>query len=153
MSKGSYQGNKLLLDTSFLLPILGFDTSKRVIEAFPKLRGYELYYSDLSILEALWKIVKIIRGTEEEIKRVAEGVASIKESMKKAPINEEAVKKAMEMYMLGHRDMIDNILYATALTQGLRLLTVDAALREFVTSKGLPAHAIAFPEELGREKR
>ncbi len=46
-------GNKLLLDTSFLLPILGFETSDRVMNAFNRLHSYELYYNDISILATL----------------------------------------------------------------------------------------------------
>ncbi len=153
MSRESYQKNKILLDTSFLLPILGFDTSERIIKAFPKLRDYELHYSDLSILEALWKIVKKIRGTEEEISRVVEGIASIIESIKSAPITEGAVKDAINMYLEGHRDLIDNLLYATALAHGLKFLTVDATLKEFVETVGLPTDIIVFPEELSKEKR
>lgn len=33
--------------------------------------------------------------------------------------------------------MIDNILYAVSLHNSLRFLTLDEALREFITSKGL----------------
>jgi predicted nucleic acid-binding protein len=52
---------RILLDTSFTLPFLGFKTSEVVMKALPRLRGHELYYSDLSILEALWKIVKVVK--------------------------------------------------------------------------------------------
>ncbi len=148
MSRRNSQGSKLLLDTSFLLPILGFDTSERIIKAFLKLKGYELYYSDLSILEALWKIIKKIKGTKEEVDRVKEGIVAIRETMKKSVINEEAAQKAMEMYLLGHKDMVDNLLYSIALTQGLKLLTVDTRLLRFVKGKKLPTHPIIFPEEL-----
>ena len=148
MNRKSSRRNKLLLDTPFLLPTLGFETSKRIINALPKLRKYELYYSDLSILEALWKIIKKIRGTEEEIKRIKEGIAAIRETMNTVTISEEAVQKAIEMYLLGHRDMVDNLLYSIALTQELKLLTIDTKLLRFVKNKKFPAHPIALPEEL-----
>jgi len=51
-------GLRVILDTSFLLPFLGIRTDEPVMEALPRLRGHELYYSELSVLEALWKIVK-----------------------------------------------------------------------------------------------
>lgn len=38
---------------------------------------------------------------------------------------------------MGHRDMIDNILYALSVHHSLRFLTLDDTLREFITSKGL----------------
>ncbi len=148
MSRRSYPSEGLLLDTSFILPILGFETSERVMAAFHRLGGYELYYNDVSILEALWKIAKTIGGTEEEIARIAEGVKAIKESLKYASIDEEAIRNAIYMYRLGHRDMIDNLLYSIAVSRSLRLLTVDSDLVEFVARHGLPRDALAMPEEL-----
>jgi len=44
---------RILPDISFTLPFLGFRTSEAVAKALPRLRGHELYYSDLSVLEAL----------------------------------------------------------------------------------------------------
>jgi len=43
---------KVLLDTSLLLPTLGIDVVK-ADKILKKLRDYELYYSDFSILECL----------------------------------------------------------------------------------------------------
>jgi len=53
VSRRSFQGDgrRLLLDTSFLLPILGFETSNTLMRAFEKLNLYTLYYTDLSLLE------------------------------------------------------------------------------------------------------
>jgi predicted nucleic acid-binding protein len=116
--------------------------------AFHRLRDYELYYNDISILEALWKIVKTIRGAEEEIARIVEGVRAVRESLKYAPIDEEALRNALYMYRLGHSDMIDNLLYSIAVSRSLRLLTVDRDLVEFVARHGLPRDALATPEEL-----
>ncbi|MCE4613471.1 MAG: PIN domain-containing protein [Desulfurococcales archaeon] len=151
MSKKGFQGedNKLLLDTSFLLPILGFETSGRIMRAFRKLGRYELYYSDLSILEALWKILKVVRGLDEEVSRIEEGVTAIKETMKHAPVDGEAVRSAIRMYMMGHRDMIDNLLLSIAASRGLKLLTVDEDLIDFAKRHGLARDAIAAPEDLG----
>ena len=39
--------------------------------------------------------------------------------------------------MLGHKDMIDNILYATSSSLNLKLLTLDTELKEFIHVKGL----------------
>ena len=146
--KNSHKNKGLLLDTSFLLPILGFKTSERIMKVFPRLDKYELYYNDLSILEALWKIVKKIRGAEEEIERIAEGIKAINETLKHVSINEKAVRKAIEMYQLGHRDLIDNLLYSTALYNGIKLLTIDTKLIEFIEENKLPKHAIITPEEI-----
>jgi len=61
MSRKDSQVNKILLDTSFLLPILGFETASDMMKAFEKLDTYILCYNEISILEALWKIVKVIK--------------------------------------------------------------------------------------------
>ena len=146
--RDSLRAEGILLDTSFLLPILGFETSDRVLAAFKRISPYELYYNDISILEALWKIVKIIRGTREELSRIEEGIRAINEYMRYAQINGEALKNAIYMYRLGHRDMIDNILYSIALSKGLKLLTVDEELSAFVAKHRLPKDVIITPEDL-----
>ena len=149
MNRKNSPGNKkLLLDTSFLLPTLGFETSDRIMKAIPKLVNYELYYSGLSILEALWKITKKIKGTDDEIQRIADGVEAINETMKPIIIDNEAVKNSIKMYLLGHRDMIDNLLYSIALSNKIKLLTIDTKLIEFVTKHKLPSHYIIEPENL-----
>jgi predicted nucleic acid-binding protein len=146
--KRSRDNDKLLLDTSFLLPILGFKTSDRIMKAFTKLRNHTIYYSDLSLLEALWKIVKKIKGINEEIERIREGIVAIMNTFNHVMINEDSIEYAVKMYMLGHRDMIDNLLYATALSNNMRLLTVDKELIEFIEKQGLPRSNIIEPEEL-----
>ena len=145
--KSSSRNNEILLDTSFLLPILGFETSRRVMKAFQRLGSYNLYYNDISVLEALWKIVKIIEGTEEQISRIEEGIRAIRDTMKYVFIDEEVLKNAIYMYKLGHRDMIDNLLYSIAISRELKLLTVDEDLIKFIEKHNLPKNIIT-PEEL-----
>ncbi|MCD6509714.1 MAG: PIN domain-containing protein [Thermoprotei archaeon] len=148
MSRKSSPNIKILLDTSFLLPILGFETSHEVMSAFQKLYAHTLYYNDISILEALWKIVKVIKGEESEIKRILEGIIAIRNTMEYAPISEKAIENSINMYKLGHRDMIDNLLYSIALSEGLRLLTVDKELINFIEEHGFPKQYILTLEEL-----
>ena len=138
----------MLLDTSFLLPILGFETSSRVMRAFQRFNSYELYYNDISVLEALWKIAKTIKGSEEELSRIEEGIRALRDTVRYASIDERAVKNAVHMYRLGHRDMVDNLLYSIATSKRLKLLTVDDRLVEFVKRHGLPRNNSATPEEL-----
>jgi hypothetical protein len=45
--------------------------------------------------------------------------------------------EALSLYRMGHNDMIDNILYSVSLHHNLRFLSLDDALREFITRKGL----------------
>ncbi len=147
--KNSIRSNrKLLLDTSFLLPVLGFETLDEIMKIFHKLKSYEIHYNEISILEALWKIVKEIKGEEEEISRIMDGIKAIRETIKHTPIDDKAVSNAILMYQLGHRDMIDNLLYSIALSRKLTLLTVDKKLIEFVKEHNLPKNNIITPKEL-----
>ncbi len=146
--KNSQDNSKLLIDTSFLLPVLGFETSNRVMTAFRKLSSYELYYNDISILEALWKIVKIVKGLSEELSRIEEGIIAIKETMRYAPVDEEAVRSAIHMYKLGHRDMVDNLLLSIAISRKLGFLTVDENLIDFANKHKLAKDVIVTPEDL-----
>jgi len=118
------------------------------MRAFHKLSSYELYYNDVSILEALWKIVKIVEGAEEQLLRIGEGIRAIRETVKYASIDEEAIKNAIYMYKLGHKDMVDNLLYSIAVSKKLKLLTVDSDLIKFIEKHGLPKDNIVMPEEL-----
>jgi len=118
------------------------------MEAFHKLGFYELYYSDISLLEALWKIVKTIRGSEEEITRIKEGIRALRSTAKHVNVEEEAVENAINMYKLGHRDMIDNLLYSIAKTEKLKLLTTDKNLIEFIEKHKHPKENIIHPKEL-----
>ncbi len=68
--------------------------------------------------------------------------------MRHAPLTGKAVEQAVKMYMLGHKDMVDNLLYSTALVNSLTLLTVDEKLVRFVEEKGLPRDSLATPEEI-----
>ena len=59
----------------------------------------------------------------------------------------EIFKEAFKLYRLGHKDMIDNILYASAVSLGLLLLTFDDQLKEFVLGKQLKDIFVS-PEDL-----
>jgi len=149
---------KILLDTSFLLPFIGFRTDEAVMNSIEKLRGYRVYFSEISILEALWKIVKKIReassgeGYSDKnhvVEAVVEGVRVIRRDFNKAEITEKAVREAVKLYLLGHRDLVDNILYGIAVTQGdMRFLTIDEKLKDFVKSRNLETRVFIEPADL-----
>ncbi len=148
MNRRNSQNNKLLLDTSFLLPILGFETSKTIMDTFQKLDKYVLYYNDVSILEALWKIVKKINGSEEEIMRIIEGIKAIRNTMNIIIINKESIKETISMYNLGHKDIVDNLLYSLAKANKLKLLTVDRELIKFIDKHKFQGENIITPEKI-----
>ena len=73
-----------------------------------------------------------LEPTKLGLRSIIEGRRYIKTSEDSRVFNE-----ALGLYRMGHRNMIDNILYAVSLHSSLRFLTVDNTLREFITSKGL----------------
>jgi predicted nucleic acid-binding protein len=149
---------KILLDTSFLLPFIGFRTDEAVMNSIEKLRGYRVYFSEISILEVLWKIVKKIReassgeGYSDKnhvVEAVIEGIRVIRRDFNKAEITEKAVREAVKLYLLGHRDLVDNILYSITVTQGdMRFLTIDEKLKDFVKSRNLETRVFIEPADL-----
>ncbi len=48
---------------------------------------------------------------------------------------------------LGHKDIIDNILYATTILYDLKLLTIDRTLKSFIERIGLK-NTLIFPDTL-----
>jgi predicted nucleic acid-binding protein len=125
---------------------MGFKTDEVVMNCIEKLRDYEVYYSELSILEALWKITKKIRelssgqnyNRNDIVEIVVNGIRAIRRDLNRAEITEDAVKEAIKLYMLGHRDLIDNILYGIAATrEDMKFLTIDESLKAFIKSRNL----------------
>jgi len=142
---------KVLLDTSFILPTLGVDTGKEVFKGLKKLAEVEadIHYSCFSILESLWITARLSRTVDFDAERFRHGLRSVIESRKYAKIeeNSDVFNEALRLHMLGHRDMIDNILYASSIHLNLKLLTLDVELKRFINDKRL-TDPLIFPNEM-----
>jgi predicted nucleic acid-binding protein len=140
----------ILLDTSFLLPTLGISVSGATEEGIRILSETEteLYYSRFSILESLWVATRTVNDSAFYDESLRPGLKSIIESGRYRSVEEdsEIFREAFTLYGLGHKDMIDNILYASAARLGLILLTLDDELRKFVLEKGLKDAFISVEE-------
>jgi predicted nucleic-acid-binding protein len=99
----------------------------------------EIYYSPFSILEALWVASRNVKNSTFDIERFSHGLRSIVESGRYLRLKEsgEVYREALRLYTLGHEDMIDNILYTSSVHFGIRFLTLDRTLMDFVEEKGL----------------
>ncbi|MGB9805231.1 MAG: PIN domain-containing protein [Thermoproteota archaeon] len=137
----SNQKLRILLDTSFVLPTLGIDTGREVSESLRKLDEVkaELYYSRFSILESLWIVAKLAKNNAFDADRFSQGLRSILEGGRYKGIeeNSKVFEEAIRLRIIGHRDMIDNVLYSTSLHFNLKLLTLDDELKEFVRKNKL----------------
>ncbi|MBO3809971.1 MAG: PIN domain-containing protein [Candidatus Brockarchaeota archaeon] len=140
---------RILLDTSFILPSLGIDVGKEVVDGLKKLAetGAEILYSRFSILESLWVAARLTGGNIDEAFNT--GLRSILEGSRYVEAKEgpRVFAEALKVYSLGHRDMIDNILYASSAHFNLKLLTLDGELKKFIRGKGLKDTLIT-PDQL-----
>jgi PIN domain nuclease of toxin-antitoxin system len=146
---------RVLLDTSFLLPAFGVDAGEEVLNCLELVAArrerVRAYYSPFSLLEAVMVLLREARrgrlGLEEAAGMAREGAAKVIYGLESADTPPEAYSLAVRLYSLGHRDLFDNLLYATAATNGLSLLTLDGELLGFLREAGLPQVAIK-PSEL-----
>jgi len=141
----------ILLDTSFILPSLGIDTGKEVTQCLKKLAAIksEIHFSSFSILESLWIMTRLLRTTDFNTEHFNIGLRSVLESgrYKKTEENSEIFNEALRLFMMGHKDMIDNILYASSTHLNLKLLTLDTELKEFIREKRLN-DTLMFPNQI-----
>lgn len=132
---------KILLDTTFILPSLGIDVGEEVSKGLNKLAQIkaDIYFSRFSILETLWVAVKLSKTANFDLESFKLGLRSVLQSGRyiKVEENSEIFNEALKLNMLGHKDMIDNILYASSTKLNLKLLTLDNELKEFIHEKGL----------------
>jgi len=132
---------KILLDTSFILPTLGINVGEEVEACLKKLDEVkaEIYYSRFSIIECLWIAARLMKSQAFNLERFNQGLKSVIESGRyiKTDENAQIFIDAFKLYSLGHKDMIDNMLYVTSINLNLKLLTLDMELKEFIQNKKL----------------
>lgn len=142
---------KFLLDTSFVLPTLGIEVKPDVTKGLQNLAhgGFEARFSSFSLLESLWQVTKLKKSEEFDEGRFLEGLKSILDGEEYLRSEEdfEVYRKAIGLLGMGHKDMIDNILYGNSVVNGLKFLTVDSELRAFVREHKLEDTTV-FPPEM-----
>ena len=134
----------MLLDSTYLLPVFGVEVKGVSDETLLRLRSLALgklivlHYSPVSFIEVVAKVAReaMRRGVRLDPSEVAANIRVVEESGYLKPIHPDAQAYALayRMRLLGRRDMIDNILYATATVKGLILISMEShkALRGFI---------------------
>jgi len=92
-----------------------------------------------------------LRNYEEvrfKVALIVEGVRAIITTINNIQIDGESFKKAIKMYKLNHRDMVDNLPYSATVIERLKLLTVAMELLNFIEEHWLPGENIITPDEL-----
>ncbi len=138
---------RILIDTSFLLPALGFDIEEEGMEIIPFFRKLKIYYLGEALLEAMWKVLKIVdRG---RLERVRIGLEAIRRTYQVIEPPPEAYIKAIKIYGEGHKDYIDALHYETARATGALFLTIDYKFIEFLENHNYPVKEVVItPREL-----
>jgi len=150
----------VLLDTTYLLPTFGVTVRGLGLEDIDRLRrlavaGRVKFYC----LSVVWVelLGKVSRETEKVGRDTTDIVSLAIESLLKSglyiwlePKSEDLII-AFKIRLDGHKDLIDNILYATSLNNNLILLTMDRELKEFLEKKNYKTENIKEHKELFKE--
>ncbi|MET1159480.1 MAG: PIN domain-containing protein [Thermoprotei archaeon] len=140
---------RILLDSTYLLPILGVEVAGledtlRILAEISRANRAEFYYTPFNILEVMGKIAK----TRYDREVVSKGLRLIVEEFIEITPTCEGYLKALELRRKGFKDLIDLLLYSTALTRNLLFLTRDRELIEFLEGIGEKTHNILIEEKL-----
>ena len=139
----------ILLDTTYIMPIIGIDVEgiEETLTTLEKLYSHEkikVYYTPFNILEVIAKLSKI----KYNEKRVKLGLKSIRENFTLTHPTTKGYIEALKLRSLGFRDLIDLLLYTTAKTRKLKLLTRDQDLISFLKQIGENTTYIITEEEI-----
>ncbi|WP_276813615.1 PIN domain-containing protein [Desulfurococcus amylolyticus] len=138
---------RILVDTTFLLPAMGVEVEEEAMKVIPLFRRLEVHYLEVALLEALWKVLRVV--PRRELNRVRLGIEAIRATYKVLTPPPEAYVNAIKIYDEDHRDYIDALHYETARATGTPWLTIDYEFKEFLEKKGYPVEGITLtPDNL-----
>lgn len=128
---------RVLLDTSFLLPTLGIRVEHpQIQDVLTWLQTQQplnlIFYTDLTILEAHWVLIRHSRGSPIETSRFFQGLQAVMEDYSLATTTPKHWELAWQLLNLGHNDLLDCLLVAMAATDQLYLVTIDQNLTRFL---------------------
>ncbi len=135
---------RILVDSTYILPAFKIGVEGVTVKDLLFLdRMYRtgkaiFYYTDIVWIEILPKVIKEYRklGLRISVEKIGEVVLSLKATFRRANVGSKALEKALELKLLGHRDMIDNLLYGIAWENNLYLLTLDSSFKSFLKENG-----------------
>jgi len=124
---------KLLLDSTYLLPIVGVEVEgiEEALIFLKRLRDEEkaeYYYTPFNLFEIIGKLSRL----NYDVNRVTIGLTAIEEEFKLIQPTRQAYLKALTLRAKGYRDFIDLLLYATSQTSDIIFLTKDYTLIKFL---------------------
>ena len=147
----------VLLDSTFLLPTFGVEVEDIGADDLKTLKDSSkkvgLYCSYVSFVEILGKLAR--NSTESNFEAIDLAIRSLLESGTYGWVNPsaKAIALAFELRTKCQRDNIDNILYSTALDAGMRFLSMDEELKDFLSRKGYNTKIMIGVKQLKSETR
>ena len=128
-------------------PALGINVEEHALKAIQLFRLFEIHYLEVGLLEALWKILKLV--PLDKLSRVEIGIRAVRRTYHLLTPSPHAYVKAVEIYHRGHRDYIDALYYAAAATENIPLLTIDESFIKFLDEHGYIVKGLIYtPSDL-----
>lgn len=153
----SFPPVKALLDSTYILPSFGVEVGGLSVEYVARLREAgvkgKVKFHCLSVVwvEVIGKICREKERLREDVDNLIDiAVKSLLESgfYKWLTPTSDAVKLACKLRMLGHRDNIDNLLYATSTENNMLLLTMDEDFKKFLLKNNFKVDNLVNHEAL-----
>ncbi|MBS7641482.1 MAG: hypothetical protein QXN24_01930 [Candidatus Bathyarchaeia archaeon] len=132
---------RVLLDSTYILPSFGIEVEGLSIDHIIRLRDagvkgkVKFYCLSVVWVEVIGKLCREMEHLKEDIDDVIEvAVRSLLESgfYEWLTPTSNAIKMAFKLRMLGHKDNVDNLLYATSIENNMLLLTMDEEFKKFL---------------------
>ncbi|QXJ28493.1 PIN domain-containing protein [Saccharolobus shibatae] len=133
--------SELIVDTSFLLPLVGIKVKGIKDEL---LEGKAIYYPSLMLTELLAVIfkeakkLKLGKVPEEAMK----GLIYVLSNVKLIPIEELEIEMIYEILNKGWSDIFDATLYTAYESTKIPLITMDKSFYNFLKEKGIDVKGI-----------
>jgi len=156
-SRMSFSAANVLLDSTYILPSFGVEVEGLSVEHLARLREAavkgKVKFHCLSVIwvEIIGKICREKERLRKNIDNVIDiAVKSLLESgfYKWLAPTSETVKLAFKLRTLGHRDNIDNLLYAASVESNMLLLTMDEDFKKFLSKNSFNVDNLINHESL-----
>ena len=130
---------KILLDTSYFLPLIGFTISNVekdfLLHLIDHKKNFEIYYSTISIFELQAKGGKEIEKGNVDMQQIIRGIQSLnnEKALIEIPFTNSTLITQLSVELRKqHSDFIDCLILSTALLNTDMLVSEDKWIKEFI---------------------
>ncbi len=105
------------------------------------MREFEVYYSPLSLIEAKFIVLRLLKDGVNLLEDYRIGLSSIlnEDLLKSTPLTSSEIEKVADKLLIdkGLKDYFDRMIYATSVVLQLALVTEDKELTELASNYAL----------------